>query len=80
MIYAAIIVCHMGGCVALTDDHSPHDTQADCLARLDEMRTVAAQAFASAPGARMRATCAPLDDVRAVIPGAFPGHVAEVLL
>jgi hypothetical protein len=78
MIYAAIIVCHMQGCVGLTDDLSPHETQEACVARLDEMRQGVVAIFSRTPGARMRAICAPLDEVRRLIPDAFPGAEVEV--
>ena len=74
MIYAAIIVCHMQGCVALTDDLSPHSTQDACLARLEQMRQATIAVFSRTPGARMRAICAPLGEVRRLIPNAFPGE------
>lgn len=80
MLYAAVIVCHVGGCVALTDDLSPYATPEACEARLHEMRGVAAHAFRHHTGARMRAFCAPLDELRRHIPGAYPGHIAEVTL
>ena len=80
MFYAAVIVCWQGACWALTDNESPHATEAACLARLDAMRAAVTVAFQHRPGARMRAFCAPLDELRRHIPGAFPGHIAEVLL
>ena len=77
MIYAAVIVCHLGSCAALTDDFSPHDTQAACRARVAEMQAAAALALAHLPGLRMRGICAPLHELRQVIPDAFPDHQPE---
>ena len=72
MIYAAIVVCHVQGCIAITDQHGPYDTQEACLARLTEMRAAVVSVFSRVQGARMRAMCAPLGEVRRLIPDAFP--------
>jgi hypothetical protein len=80
MIYAAIVVCHLQGCLAVTDGLGPYETQDACLARLEEIRAAVVAAFAHVPGARMRAVCGTVDEVRQLIPGAFPGVPAGVLL
>lgn len=78
MIYAAIVLCHMGGCVALTDNLGPYDSAEACQERLHAMRADIIATLGHLRPLHMRALCGPLDEVRRVIPGAFPGVAAEV--
>ena len=80
MIYAAVLFCNISACWGITDDRGPYDSAAECEARLHEMRTAIAAALGHQPGARMRAVCGPVEDVRRLIPGAFPGVAEGVLL
>lgn len=78
MIFAMIFICDALRCVGFPDDLSPHATRADCLVRLDAMQAAAAAVVP--PGVTIAAMCAPLDDIRRVAPGAFPGHQVGVAL
>ena len=72
MIFAALLICWPHGCMPVADAASPHATHADCAARLSVMQAVAAQ---GAPGARIRAVCGTLDEVRRAT-GAYQGEYA----
>lgn len=78
MLYAAIIACTVAGCWGVTDDLGPYETAEACEARLHEMRQAVAQHLGHQPGFRASAICGPVDEVRRLIPGAFPGVAAEV--
>ena len=74
MIYAAVIVCGLSGCISFTDNRGPYLTEAACRARQDEMRPVIAMAAASIGPHVVRELCGTLDEVRRHLPGAFEGE------
>ena len=80
MIYAAVLFCSMNACAGYPDTASPYDTEADCRAAHEQRRAMM-QLVAQRMGARtFREICAPIEDVRRLIPGAFPGVPEGVLL
>ena len=74
MIYAAVIVCGLHGCIALTDDRGPYRTEAECRVRQDEMRPAILFATRSLGAPVVRELCGTLDEIRRHIPGAFAGE------
>ena len=74
MIYAAVIVCGLRGCVFATDPAAPYATEAECRAAHDARRAEVVT-FARTMGAQtIRELCGTLDEVRRHIPGAFEGE------
>lgn len=72
MIFAALLICWEAGCQPIPDSASPHTTHAQCAARLHVLKGAAAAAY---PGARIRAVCGTLDEVRRAT-GAYQGEFA----
>ena len=73
MIYAAVIVCGVHGCIAVTDNLGPYRTAAECRARQDAMRPVIVTATQHLGAPVAREICGTLDEVRRHIPNAFSG-------
>ena len=74
MIYAAVIVCGLHGCMAITDERGPYRTEAACRARQEEMRPAVHIAARRMGAHSVRELCGTLDDIRRHIPNAFEGE------
>ena len=74
MIYAAVIVCGLHGCMAITDNRGPYRTEAECRARHVEMRPAVLIAARHLGAPVTRELCGTLDHIRRHIPHAFKGE------